>query len=227
MRRRLRNHFAMRFGVQERDDGKAGGREGQVRQAFNSPFWPFVLASTSVGQEGLDFHAYCHSVMHWNLPSNPVDLEQREGRVHRYKGHAIRKNVATQHGVSVLGGGSKDVWNALFEAALEQSSNGGGLVPYWLFPLAGGAHIDRHVPALPLSRDADQLRALKRSLAAYRMVFGQPRQDDLMTFLLERCSLETLQDVEPLLQIDLSPVLSRNSVPPNSGNYGQSDRADQ
>ena len=25
--------------------------EGQVRQAFNSPFWPFVLASTSVGQE--------------------------------------------------------------------------------------------------------------------------------------------------------------------------------
>ena len=46
---RMRNHFAMRFGAQERDDGKAGAREGQVRQAFNSPFWPFVLASTSVG----------------------------------------------------------------------------------------------------------------------------------------------------------------------------------
>ena len=204
--RRLRNHFAMRFGAQERDDGKAGAREGQVRQAFNSPFWPFVLASTSVGQEGLDFHAYCHSVMHWNLPSNPVDLEQREGRVHRYKGHAVRKNVATQHGVSILSGGSTDVWHALFEAALEQSSNGGGLVPYWLFPLAGGAHIERHVPALPLSREADQLRALKRSLAVYRMVFGQPRQDDLMTFLLERCSPETLQDIEPLLRIDLSPM---------------------
>ena len=74
-RHRMRNHFAMRFGAQETDDGRAGAREGQVRRAFNSPFWPFVLASTSVGQEGLDFHAYCHAVMHWNLPTNPVDLE--------------------------------------------------------------------------------------------------------------------------------------------------------
>ena len=203
--RRLRNHFAMRFGAQETDDGKAGAREGQVRQAFNSPFWPFVLASTSVGQEGLDFHAYCHSVMHWNLPSNPVDLEQREGRVHCYKGHAVRKNVAARHGDSVLGGAAADVWHALFEAALEQSSDSSGLVPYWLFPLADGAHIELHVPALPLSRDVDQFKALKRSLAVYRMVFGQPRQDDLMTFLLERCTSETLRDIEPFLRIDLSP----------------------
>ena len=151
--RRLRKHFAMRFGAQERDDGKAGAREGQVRQAFNSPFWPFVLASTSVGQEGLDFHTYCHSVMHWNLPSNPVDLEQREGRVDRYKGHAVRKNVAAKHGAEVLSDGSKDVWHALFEAARSQSADGGGLVPYWLFPLEDGAYIERHVPALPLSRD--------------------------------------------------------------------------
>ena len=202
---RMRNHFAMRFGAQERDDGKAGAREGQVRQAFNSPFWPFVLASTSVGQEGLDFHAYCHSVMHWNLPSNPVDLEQREGRVHRYKGHAVRKNVAAKHGADVLGGASTDVWSALFEAALEQSSNGRGLVPYWLFPLPDGAHIERHVPALPLSQEASQLEALKRSLAVYRMVFGQPRQDDLMTFLLDQCRPETLREIAPLLRIDLSP----------------------
>ena len=80
-----------------------------------------------------------------------------------------------------------------------------GLVPYWLFPLPNGAHIERHVPALPLSRDAYQLEALKRSLAVYRMVFGQPRQDDLMAFLLERLSAEQLGEIEPLLRIDLSP----------------------
>ena len=203
-RRRMRHHFAMRFGAQESDDGKAGAREGQVRQAFNSPFWPFVLASTSVGQEGLDFHAYCHAVMHWNLPSNPVDLEQREGRVHRYKGHAVRKNVAAKHGAAVLGGGSKDVWRTLFETALEQSGEGRGLVPYWLFPLTDGAYIERHVPALPLSWDASQLKALKRSLAVYRMVFGQPHQEDLVAFLLERCSPEMLEEIAPLLRIDLS-----------------------
>lgn len=203
-RHRMRHYFAMRFAAQESEDGSAGAREGQVRQAFNSPFWPFVLASTSVGQEGLDFHAYCHAVVHWNLPSNPVDLEQREGRVHRYKGHAIRKNIATKYGGNVLDGEPKDVWQSLFETAREHSTGGHGLVPYWLFPLAGGAHIERHVPALPLSRDASQLEALKRSLAVYRMVFGQPRQEDLITFLQSRFSAERLQEIEPLLRINLS-----------------------
>ena len=91
--------FAMRFGDDRYDEellpgtggSSAGTRKERVRAAFNSPFWPFVLVSTSVGQEGLDFHHYCHAVTHWNLPSNPVDLEQREGRIHRYKGHAVRK----------------------------------------------------------------------------------------------------------------------------------------
>ena len=204
-RHRMRNHFAIRFGAQESGDGRVAAHEGQVRQAFNSPFWPFVLASTSVGQEGLDFHAYCHAIMHWNLPSNPVDLEQREGRVHRYKGHAVRKNVAAKHGPAVLRESPQDPWRSLFEAAAEDSSTHGGMVPYWLFPLKDGAHIERHVPALPLSRDASQLEALKRSLAVYRMVFGQPRQDDLMAFLLDRCSPELLEEVGPLLRIHLSP----------------------
>ena len=61
-------------------------RKTAVREAFNSPFWPFVLATTSVGQEGLDFHLYCRDIVHWNLPSNPVDLEQREGRINRRDG---------------------------------------------------------------------------------------------------------------------------------------------
>ena len=93
--RRMRARYAARFGARQIDEGAGAVRADDVRGAFNSPFWPFVLCSTSVGQEGLDFHLYCHAVVHWNLPSNPVDLEQREGRVHRYKGHAVRKNAAT------------------------------------------------------------------------------------------------------------------------------------
>ena len=80
--RRMRTRFAVAFGNQTLDDGSEARIES-VSRAFNSPFWPFVLASTSIGQEGLDFHLWCHAVVHWNLPTNPVDLEQREGRVHR------------------------------------------------------------------------------------------------------------------------------------------------
>ena len=204
--RRVRNHFALRFASQETEDGRAGARIEHVRASFNSPFWPFVLTTTSVGQEGLDFHAYSHAVVHWNLPSNPVDLEQREGRVHRYKGHAVRKNVAGKHGKDALANAREDVWERLFALAVEHDGdNGHGLVPYWLFP--GEAAIERHVPALPLSREIAHLESLKRSLAVYRMVFGQPRQDDLMAYLLDRLGEESLSGLAPSLQIDLSPKL--------------------
>ncbi len=76
---RIRTHYAMPYGNIRMTD-QATNRAIDVRLAFNSPFRPFVLASTSVGQEGLDFHWYCRKIMHWNIPSNPQDMEQREGK---------------------------------------------------------------------------------------------------------------------------------------------------
>ncbi len=205
-RHTMRAQFAVRFGEERGDDGSVT-RVGQVRKAFNSPFWPFVLASTSVGQEGLDFHVYCHSVVHWNLPSNPVDLEQREGRVHRYKGHAVRKNLALQHGDVVLAdGGTTDPWTAMFEKGEQDRKPGDNdLVPYWIYAVEGGAKIERHVPALPLSRDLVRYEALRRSLVVYRMAFGQSRQEDLVSYLLTRFSDEDAERLIDELRIDLSP----------------------
>jgi len=181
----IRCHFAVRFGDVRDDDGKTLVRSGNVRQAFNSPFRPFVLASTSVGQEGLDFHPYCHVVYHWNLPSNPVDMEQREGRVHRYKGHAVRRNIAKAYGLAGLAGADwTDPWEKLFRRAAEDRSPGtNDLVPYWLFETEGGWSVERRVPLLPLSREVSQLSRLKQILAVYRLAFGQPRQEDLLSYL--------------------------------------------
>lgn len=178
---RMRNHIAARFGRTETSDS-AAAREASVRDSFNSPFWPFVLASTSMGQEGLDFHTYSHSVVHWNLPSNPVDLEQREGRVHRYKGHAIRKNVAAAHGTAALDPSYADPWEAVFDAAESAEPPGSSLIsPYWVYE--GTAAIERYVPAMPLSREISQYRRLQRTLGAYRSVMGQSRQEDLIHLL--------------------------------------------
>lgn len=180
--RHVNSHIAARFGRVHTED-QAAEREASVRQSYNSPFWPFVLASTSVGQEGLDFHTYSHAVVHWNLPSNPVDLEQREGRVHRYKGHAVRKNVAAVHAQAALTG-SVDPWAAMFDAAERQRETGDPLInPFWVFPLEGGASIERYVPAMPLSREARHHQQLLKTLGAYRLVMGQPRQEDLLQYI--------------------------------------------
>ena len=213
-RRNLRTHFAARFGKAESDDGSSVTREDQVRAAFNSPFWPFVLISTSVGQEGLDFHPYCHAIIHWNLPGNPVDMEQREGRIHRYRGHAIRKNIARHYSFAGRTTEKGDSWDAMFDQAkAEHRDRGRGLVPDWNYPVEGGARVERHVPALPFSRDIQKYENLRKSLAAYRMVFGQARQEDLVAYLLQHIGRDRIEGLSKRLSIDLTPdVISSNDA---------------
>ena len=207
---RVRTVFALRFGRVRTEDGEVISQDA-VRAAFNSPFRPFVLTSTSIGQEGLDFHPWCHRLIHWNLPGNPVDLEQREGRIHRYKGHAVRRNVADAHADAALAGwrSGDDIWTLIFELAdkTARASRENDLVPHWI---ARGRHkVERRVPQLPYTTEEKAFHRLKRQLAAYRVVFGQPRQEELIT-LLDRSDL----DVARLRSwaIDLSPPTTDDSL---------------
>ena len=199
----MRGRFAMRL-ADYRDEVGVSARLGGVRDAFNSPFRPFVLATTSIGQEGLDFHPYCHRLYHWNLPRNPVDLEQREGRVHRYKGHAIRLNVAFRHGAAVRGIGAApvDPWAAMFHDARTLAPRDNDLVPFWIYD--GPVKVERRVPLLPYSREVTRLEWLKKSLAVYRLAFGQPRQDDLLAYLTHLSDQVTAKELEEF-QIRLEP----------------------
>lgn len=53
---------------------------------FNSPFYPNVLAATSVLQEGVNLHLQCRKVHHYGIAWTPGDNEQRVGRVDRLFG---------------------------------------------------------------------------------------------------------------------------------------------
>ena len=145
----------------------------------------------------------------WNLPSNPVDLEQREGRVHRYKGHVIRRNLAKLYGLAALprsADGLIDPWEHLFERACKDRPAGANdLEPYWIFDTKGGYKIERQIPLLPLSREVGQLAWLKKTLVAYRSVIGQPRQEELVEFMLGRMTEEELAAFAESCSIDLSP----------------------
>jgi len=204
---RVRCRFAQRFGESESEDGSARTREGALREAFNSPFRPFVLASTSIGQEGLDFHPYCHALVHWNLPTNPIDLEQREGRVHRFKGHFIRKNLALAYGTEGTKG-DRDPWSAMFRTALARRSvTQNDMVPFWIFD--GPFKIERRLPMLPLSRETARLDDLKQALTLYRLTLGQPRQEELLEFLKRRSSEGTEAAAALEHHIDLQPPDAR------------------
>jgi hypothetical protein len=134
-------------------------------------------------------------------------LEQREGRVHRYKGHAVRKNLAKSLGSSAAIVDGSDPWEEIFEMARGFRANGSDIVPYWVYQIDGGAHIERHVPALPLSIESEHLSALKRSLVVYRMVFGQSRQEDLMKYLLDHVAESDIKRISEEMRITLEPPM--------------------
>jgi hypothetical protein len=79
------------------------------------------------------------------------------------------------------------------------------MVPFWVFDPEGGAAIERNVPTIPLSQGEQRYEDLRRSLAVYRMVLCQPRQEDLLAYLVDRMKPENFDELRPLLQIDLKP----------------------
>jgi hypothetical protein len=214
---RLRCHAAMPFGDAETntaptprvapaaslEDDSRPVRPDEVRRSFNSPFWPHVLATTSVGQEGLDFHPWCSRVLHWDLPSNPLDLEQREGRIQRFAGLSIRRRLG-----ALLGAGSLDAkpgepaspWSRLEAAAEARYADAAGLQPWWILP---GAQVQRHVFERPFGRDAIRFRTLRAQRFLYRLALGQPNQEDLLE-MLARSDPEMIARLRSL-SLDLCP----------------------
>jgi hypothetical protein len=191
---RLRCHAAVPFSGTESGDPDAAQRalsEAQVeappraeglRRAFNTPFWPHVLATTSIGQEGLDFHSWCRRIVHWDLPSNPVDLEQREGRISRYGGLMVRRPLGAEvRGDAVAAARSgRSPWTEAAALGERRFPNDTGLSPWWTFR---HADIDRHVLALSKSRDIARFDHLQRQRLLYRLALGQPNPEDLVNHL--------------------------------------------
>ncbi len=84
---------------------------------------------------------------------------------------------------------------------------------FWVFD-QGPAKVERLVPLLPFSKEAAALPRLRKTLAAYRLAFGQPRQEELIEFRgADRSDAELLL-LASRLRIDLSPPpLSQQALP--------------
>ncbi|KAH2841438.1 hypothetical protein KXW36_000974, partial [Aspergillus fumigatus] len=155
----------------------------EIRAAFNTPFWPHILVTTSVGQEGLDFHSWCDRLGHWDLCSSPVDLEQREGRIQRFGGLTVRRPLAQALGKTALDEARErgsSPWDVIAREADRSYGDDTGMSPWWTMP---NAEIKRHLFALPQSRDVRRFARLRNQRLLYRLAMGQPDQEDLVNLL--------------------------------------------
>ncbi|AZA56976.1 P-loop NTPase family protein [Chryseobacterium shandongense] len=210
----MRCHFAANFGDENIGTESGSNRSVNVRTVFNSPFRPFVLASTSIGQEGLDFHFYCRKIFHWNLPHNAIDIEQREGRINRFKGFVIRKKLAELISDEEIEKYNNEgsVWSALFACGKELNvDDNSGIKPYWYLDSKNNEEqstmIERFVPIHKYSKDQNKYEQLKATLGLYRLTFGQPRQEELIeAFKESQLTNEEIDTLRKTLLINLSPL---------------------
>jgi Helicase conserved C-terminal domain len=174
-------------------------RPDEIRRGFNSPFWPHVLTTTSVGQEGLDFHYWCRTVVHWDLCSSPVELEQREGRVQRFAGLNVRQAIAgtaRSLGVNLKAGASP--WKQLEQWAEQNLADESGLCPWWLHQ---NAETESLVFETPGSDQTFRRERLQQRRLRYRLTLGQPNQADLLELLTQDESLTTDRIQQALLNL--------------------------
>jgi hypothetical protein len=163
-------------------------RADDLRRAFNTPFWPHVLCTTSVGQEGLDFHLWCRTIVHWDLCSTPVDLEQREGRVDRFKSLAVRR--AMSKGLGTGRAGNVQTWNAV-DGQSKRFEDDTGLAPWWVFR---DATIDRWFMDPPASEERRRRQELKHLRELYRLALGLPHHHDVVKRLAAtKLNLKTIR----------------------------------
>lgn len=171
------------------------------------------MATTSIGQEGLDFHLYCKKIFHWNLPSNPIDLEQREGRINRYLGLVIRQNMVDKYLNNIRNNRNNKIWEDLFAEGANEKYNSKvacEIVPYWHTETINNIKIERFVPLYPFSKDIDKYKQLLKILTLYRFTFGQPRQEELIESLFDGIYDENLKEKINELIINLSPITFYN-----------------
>jgi hypothetical protein len=180
----LRCHAAMPFADAKVEKTTTGGedhlRTDDLRRSFNTPFWPHVLATTSLGQEGLDFHVWCRQLLHWDLCPSPLDLEQREGRIQRFGGLSVRAALAEKLRNQTLdsAGEKSSPWTVLANHAEHNfKHDASGRSPWWTCP---GEKIDRHFVVLPQSRQTNRFNQLSRLRWCYRLALGQPHQQDFI-----------------------------------------------
>lgn len=160
--------FAERFTEDMSDTNERSSiRQIKMQEAFNSPFWPMILTTTSIAQEGLDFHCYCRKIMHYTLPTTPMALEQREGRVDRHCGYIQRIRMAQSNNCPNVS------WIDLFSESKDEN----GMIPAWIVPKKyEDISVERLLPYLPNSDEMKRYNMLLSAKHLYRSILGMPNE---------------------------------------------------
>lgn len=164
----------------------------KIKQAFNDPESPLrILVATDTAAEGINLQTSCRYVIHYEIPWNPMRLEQRNGRVDR---HGQSREVYVHHFTSNeetdLNFLSRVV-NKVEQVREDLGSVGkvidNAVIEHFTDSQIGGGELDRRIEAMPDRRtDEEDLQDTDRgSEADYDKAFQQLRATEMALGLEE------------------------------------------
>lgn len=176
-------------------------RLAAIRDRFQSPFYPFVLAASETAQEGVNLHNYCQTIVHWSVPSTLNSFVQEEGRVNRRGSWILRRQLmylVRESPCWELKFSCKwqPVWHELLKAKTARklceelkipiTPFHGGLFPLWYLPMPDREDVPRLkrlLLCMPLSQEVSEYERLLKSEQEY-ITFGiQNNQDDIRRYI--------------------------------------------
>lgn len=107
--------------LQSRNDVR--GRD-QIMDEFKKGLYQ-ILLSSEVGGEGLDFQ-YCHAIINYDLPYNPMRVEQRIGRIDRFGQKADKIIIAN---LFIKGTVDEEIYDRLYRRIRLVEDGVGSLEP--------------------------------------------------------------------------------------------------
>jgi superfamily II DNA or RNA helicase len=137
-------------------DGFQPGRY-EIMEAFEKKEFD-ILLSSEVGGEGLDFQ-FCQAIVNYDLPYNPMRVEQRIGRIDRFGQQADKVIVASMYIQNTV---DEEIYSALYERIKLVENSVGGLEP-----ILGNRLVDlqREIVSGQLSKEQLDLRMKEIELA--------------------------------------------------------------
>lgn len=192
--------FAERFTNDNGDNNSHSRKHEQNLQfLFNSPFRPFMMSASATAQEGLDFHNYSHCMAHFSMPKTPVEYQQREGRIDRFRSHLMRKRLfmlyskaENMYELYELANKKSNELYGLANAKTVDKKDTRPLFPNWYI---GTGDFDaqlnnslqlpkfkRLIYAIPVSQEDTYYRKLELAISSYQAYLGESFDNNKASF---------------------------------------------
>jgi superfamily II DNA or RNA helicase len=138
---------------------KKGGKPGrdQIMEAFEEKEFD-ILLSSEVGGEGLDFQ-FCNAIVNYDLPYNPMRVEQRIGRIDRFGQKSEKVIVASMYIKDTV---DEAIYSALYDRIRLVEDSVGALEPILGNKLTD---LQREIVSGQISKEQLEIRMREMELA--------------------------------------------------------------